>query len=98
MKMLRRLLLWLLLSVPLGTVVGTLLAYADTDSGSYLRGSVMVSGGIIGAELGILGGAMAALTTTVFGGVLRRAGGSAFLTGLVVAGGLMALGFSLVYL
>ena len=98
MKMLRRLLLWLLLSVPLGAVAGTLIAYVDAGSANYLRGSMMVSGGIIGVELGILGGAMAALTATVFGNVLRRAGGSVFLTGLVVAGGLMALGFSLVYL
>ena len=98
MKVIKRLLRWLLLSVPVAAVAGTLLALFDTDSRSYLRGSVAVSGGIIGVGLGILGGTMATLTTTVFEGTLQRAGGSRFLTGLMVSGGLMALGFLLVYL
>ena len=98
MRLVKRLLRWLLFSVPVGAVAGTLLGVFDTDSGSNLRTSVVVSGTITGIELGILGATMAAVTTTVFKRTLERAGGSRLLTGVVVSGGLMALGFSVVYL
>jgi hypothetical protein len=98
MRLAKRLLRWLLFSVPVGAITGTILGVFGTDSGIHLRTSVVVSGAITGVGLGILGATFAMLTTTVFEGTLERTGGSRILTGVVVSGGLMALGFSVVYL
>lgn len=70
MQVVKRLLLWLLLSLPLGTLAGALLAYFVADPRDFLRVSAGIGGGSIGAGLGFLGGTMAALTITISGGVL----------------------------
>ena len=98
MRLVKRLLLWLALSVPLGTGVGVLLAYVETVSGDFLRSSKLLTGGILGAELGVLAGAMAGGTSALFRDTLRRERGSELLTGMVVLAGLLAVGFLLLHL
>ena len=91
-----RLVLWLVLSLPIGIGAGVLVSIyfgegADTD-----QFTAAGNGALTGAWLGLVGGVAAAVTNTATRQTLREAGGSECVTGAVVSYGL--IGISLVLL
>ena len=94
MALVRQLLLWNLLTLPAGAVAGALLEAFGPGKGSSLYGMLTVQGFLFGGAIGLLAGTTATLTNAAFGGVLRRAGGSQALTGLIVATGVLAGGLT----
>ncbi len=94
-RVVRRLVLWLVLAMPVGIVAGTAIAFLDSGTDDFFRAVAIVGGGAIGGTLAV-GGALAATATTVIGrGALRRTGGSEFLAGAIVAYGVIVVGLLL---
>ena len=95
----KRLILWNLLLVPIGAITEALLElFGASDGESLVRWVLAIQGGLFGAALGLVAGSTAALTNTVFADLLRQAGGSERLTGLVVSVGTLAVGLVLLNL
>lgn len=89
MPFLKRFILWLLLSLPVSTLVGAAFS-AYLGEGSELdRFTSGANGAIAGAWAGFAGALAAAGTVTLYRDKLKGAGGSPFLTGLIVSYGLI---------
>lgn len=95
MRFVKRLIVWLVLTVPLSAFAGWLVAVRQTDAGDFRRSGFVLSGALIGMWLGVLGAVMAAATTAIARDRLRRAGASECLTGAVVSYGTVAAGLLL---
>ncbi len=96
--LLKRLIRWNLLLVPIGAVTEALLEFFGAGDESLVRWVLAIEGGLFGAALGLVAGSTAALTNTVFADLLRQVGGSERLTGLVVSAGILAVGLVLLNL
>lgn len=88
----RRYVLWLVLTTPIGVLAGGLLALLESDTNDFFRAAEIVGGAIIGGVLALFSAAIATVTTLLGGGVLQRAGGSDFLTGVVLSYGVLVIG------
>lgn len=98
MRFLKRLALWLLLSLPLGVGLGAAFsAYVPGDA-ALSRGTAAVNGALAGLGLALIGATAAAATTTATRELLERAGGSELLTGAVISYGLIVVGLALLNL
>jgi len=96
--LLKKLIHWNLLLVPIGAVTEALFELFSADDQSLVRWVLAIQGGLVGAAVGLVAGSTAALTNTVFAGPLRQAGGSERFTGLVVSAGTLAAGLVLLNL
>ena len=88
---LKRLVLWLVLSLPVGIAAGALVSLYFGERAELDSFTAMANGGLTGAWLGLLGGVGAAATTAISRDRLREAGGSECITGAVVSYGLIAI-------
>lgn len=95
MRFVKRLIVWLVLSVPPGAFAGWLVAWRQTDVGDFRRSGFILGSMLAGLWVGVLGAVMAATTTTIARDWLRRAGASECLTGAVVSYGTVAAGLFL---
>lgn len=94
MDLLKRLIVWMLASVPLGAATGAVVsAYWGADA-AVDRVTSAVNGAIAGFWLGLIGAVAAAVTTRAARAPLRHAGGSEFATGAVIVIGLLAAGLA----
>ena len=98
MRFLKRLALWLLLSLPLGVGLGAAFSAYVPDDAALDRGTAAVNGALAGLGLALIGAAAAAATTTVTRALLERVGGSELLTGAVISYGLIIVGLVLLNL
>ena len=96
-RFIKRLVIWLLLSLPVGIAFGAGFSAYLGDGADLDRFTAAGNGGIAGAWLGLLGAVSAATTTTIAHDRLKGARASEFLTGLVVSYGLLLMGTLLLW-
>ena len=89
MPLVKRFLLWLLLSLPVGIGVGAGISAFLGEGAELDRFTSAGNGAIAGAWTALVGAIGAAVTTTVAQVRLKKANGSLFLTGLIVSYGLI---------
>jgi hypothetical protein len=94
----KRFMLWLLLSLPAGIGTGALISALLGEGAELDRFTSAGNGAIAGVWAGLLGALAAAATTTVAQVRLKRAGGSLFVTGLIVSYGLIIIALLLLLL
>jgi hypothetical protein len=85
----KRLVLWLFLSLPVGMLAGAVFSAFLGDNAAQDRFTAAGNGVLAGAWTGVIGAFAAAATTTISRARLKEAGGSQFLTGLFVSFGLI---------
>ena len=98
MGLLKRLIIWTLLAVPLGAGIGALVSLTWGENSNIDRATAGFNGAVAGFWLGIVGAVVAAVTTRIAREPLRRAGGSECLTGGFIVFGLLATGLGLLTL
>jgi hypothetical protein len=96
--LLLRVVLWLVLSLPVGIGAGALVSLYFGEGADLDRFTAAGNGVLTGAWLGLLGGVAAATTNAIARRQLREAGGSECITGAVVSYGLIAIGLVLLVL
>jgi imidazoleglycerol phosphate dehydratase HisB len=89
------LILWLVLSEPVGIAVGAGFSAAFGDGASLDRFTSAVNGALAGAWLALFGALMAAATITIAHRRLQTAGASNVLTGAIISYGLIFAGLLL---
>jgi len=82
---LKRFLIWLLLSLPVGAIAGGVVTWSQTIPGDFFRTTYIVGGIARGVYAASFGAFMAAITTTLGRHALRRASGSELLTGIIIS-------------
>ena len=92
MAFLKRLVIWTVAAVPLGSGIGAVVSLTWGENSNIDRATAGFNGAIAGFWLGLIGAVVAAATTRIAREPLRRAGGSECLTGGVLVFGLLAVG------
>ena len=92
---LKRFVIWLVLSLPVGVVVGGAFSVFVPEDGALDQRTSVVNGALAGAGLALIGAWAAAGTTAVTRESLKRAGASEFMTGAVISYGLVISGLLL---
>jgi hypothetical protein len=85
----KRFVLWLLLSLPVGIGIGAAFSAFLGEGAEFDRFTSAGNGATAGVWTALVGAIAAAATTTVARVRLKEAGGSQFLTGLIVSYGLI---------
>ena len=88
-RFVKRFVLWLVLSLPVGILAGAGLAAYYGENANIDRLTSAVNGALSGGGIAIVGAWTAAATTSITHDRLQRAGGSEVLTGAVVSYGLI---------
>ena len=90
-RFVRKLVLWLVLSLPVGIAAGAGIAAFFGEDADIDRLTSAVNGALSGAGIALIGAWTAAGTTAITHDRLQRARGSELLTGAVVSYGLIAV-------
>jgi hypothetical protein len=90
--------LWIFLSLPAGVAAGALVSAFWGQNSDIDRFTAAFNGGLSGAWIALIGAFAAAGTNAVAHDRLKAAGGSWFLTGLVISYGLIATTLGLLLL
>ena len=98
MPFIKRFILWLLMSLPVGIGVGAVFSAYVGEGSDLDRFTAAGNGAIAGAWIALVGAGAAAATTTAARARLKAAGGSEFLSGLVVSYGLIVVALLLLRL
>ena len=98
MGLLKRLVIWTVIAVPLGIGIGAVVSLTWGPDSDIDRATAGFNGAVAGFWLGIIGAVFAAVTTRIAREPLRRAGGSECLTGGAIVLGLFAVGLWLLTL
>ena len=98
MALLKRLIIWTLIALPLGIGIGAGVSSLWGEDADIDRATSGYNGAVAGFWLGLIGALAAAITTRIARNALRRAGGSELLTGAVIVLGLLAAGLGLLTL
>ena len=98
MQFVKRLVLWLLLSIPVGIGMGAAVSAFLGEGAELDRFTSAGNGAIAGAWTALVGAIAAAATTTAAQVRLKRAGASLFVTGLIVSYGLITVALLLLLL
>ena len=94
----KRLILWLVLSAPVGIGAGALVSIYFADGADLDTFTAAGNGVLTGLSLGVFGAVAAAATNTIARRQLREAGGSECITGAIVSYGLIGIGLVLLAL
>ena len=98
MAFLKRLVIWTVVALPLGTGIGAGVSSLWGQDADIDRATAGFNGAVAGFWLGLIGAVVAAATTRIAREPLRRAGGSECLTGGVIVFGLLTVGLWLLTL
>ena len=98
MALLKRLIIWTLIALPLGIGIGAGVSSLWGEDADIDRATSGYNGAVAGFWLGLIGALAAAITTRIARDALRRAGGSELLTGAVIVLGLLVAGLGLLTL
>ncbi|MEE8518867.1 MAG: hypothetical protein V3S98_07060 [Dehalococcoidia bacterium] len=91
----KRLVIWLFLSMPVGIVIGGAFSAFVPEDAAVDRRTSVVNGARAGAGLALIGAWVAAGTTAITRGTLKRVGGSEFMTGAIISYGVVIAGLLL---
>ena len=94
-RFVKRVMLWVLISLPVGIAVGALVSAVWGEDADIDRFTSAFNGAVSGAWIGLVGAFAAAATNTIAHDRLKVAGGSEFLTGLAVSYGLITIALAL---